>query len=157
MEFKGIVNLEIRDNFLFKKGTNNRVAIVTVQKDLLDFEAEDVVQADNLKLFEKAPEMLFLLQKFVEENMLSHKGDELAESLIKEVLGHKEIQVPIEVDLKAEEMFEMLTDIRNGGDTFSQLFEGDKSSIDKLLKEAFPYYCKDLKYRLSGRIEHTES
>ena len=38
----------------------------------------------NALLISKAPEMLALLQRMVDENMLSHLGDELAEQLIKE-------------------------------------------------------------------------
>ena len=39
---------------------------------------------ENALLISKAPEMLALLQRMVDENMLSHLGDELAEQLIKE-------------------------------------------------------------------------
>lgn len=38
----------------------------------------------NALLISKAPEMLEMLKYFVDNNMLSHKGDELAIKLIKE-------------------------------------------------------------------------
>lgn len=51
-EFKGTKGkLEIRGNHLFEKGTYNRVATISVQKYAL--------------LFNKAPEMLEMLQKIV--------------------------------------------------------------------------------------------
>ena len=84
-EFKGTQGqwILIPNHEEFIANSDDKFAIAKVLKNSMISESE---QKSNAKLIVKAPEMLEALQFFVNNNMLSAIGEEVAERLINEIL-----------------------------------------------------------------------
>jgi len=85
MEFKGTKGKwKLNQNIhVWCNGTKVSDCSNTTQSTVYRTKGFDEMKANAL-LISKAPEMLEMLKYFVENNMLSAHGDELAEQLIKE-------------------------------------------------------------------------